>query len=271
MSALLKAEKLTRDFESGGFLSLGGRRRLRAVDDVSLALSAGETLGVVGESGSGKSTLARLLTALIAPSSGTLRFEGEELSASGRPAPRVRRSLQLVFQHPHAALNPRKTVEASLSGPLRALVPGSAGEHRARVERALDDVGLEPAIARRYPHELSGGQAQRVGIARALVVEPRVVVFDEAVASLDATTQSEIVELLRALQQKLGLAYVFVSHDLLLVAELSTRVLVMHRGRVVEEGDSRILVDAPTHSYTRELVASVPRFRASGRESPPPS
>jgi peptide/nickel transport system ATP-binding protein len=233
---------------------------LRAVDRVSLELNAGATLGVVGESGSGKSTLGRMLAGILEPSAGELRFEGELLCGAARDRPPFRRAVQLVFQDPLAALNPRHRVRESLLEPRRSSVQETKAASLEHVERALASVGLPPDMADRFPHQLSGGQAQRVGIARALVVEPRLLILDEALASLDLATQQEIIDLLRRLRGDLGLGYLFIAHDLPLVAELCERAIVMYQGRVVEAAASRALLSAPEHPDTRALVAAVPRL-----------
>jgi peptide/nickel transport system ATP-binding protein len=257
--AILEAEHLVRRF-GGGRRWTGARRpELVAVDDVSLAVRPGTTLGIVGESGSGKSTVARMLTGLLPPTSGRVLVEGRALGG-GTAAERHRfhRTVQLVFQDPASALNPRKTVRRILSGPLEALTDLDRDGRRRRVDELMDLVGLRPEFAERYPHEFSGGQAQRIAIARALAVEPPLVVLDEAVSALDVSIQAQVLALLRTLQGRLGLAYVFISHDLAVVEAMADAVLVMQAGRVVEEGDHARIFRAPRHPYTRELLAAVP-------------
>jgi peptide/nickel transport system ATP-binding protein len=257
--AILEAEHLVRRF-GGGRRWTGARRpELTAVDDVSLAVRPGTTLGIVGESGSGKSTVARLLTGLLPPTSGRILVEGRPIG--GRTAAerrRFHRTVQLVFQDPASALNPRKTVRRILSGPLEALTDLDRDGRRRRVDELMDLVGLRPEFAERYPHAFSGGQAQRIAIARALAVEPPLVVLDEAVSALDVSIQAQVLALLRELQGRLGLAYVFISHDLAVVEAMADEVLVMQAGRVVERGGHADIFRHPQHPYTCELLAAVP-------------
>ncbi|MFF0221049.1 dipeptide ABC transporter ATP-binding protein [Streptomyces sp. NPDC004629] len=243
-----------------------GKRALTAVDDVSLTVRRGETLGIVGESGSGKTTLGRMLVGLLEPTAGEIQY-------AGRPHTGVNPAVQMVFQDPVSSLNPRRSVGESIADPLRAR--GRDEEHiRGRVRDLLERVGLEGAHYDRYPHEFSGGQRQRVGIARALAADPRVIVCDEPVSALDVTTQAQVVALLAELQRELGLALVFVAHDLAVVRRVSDRVAVMRRGRVVETGPADDVYDSPQDPYTRQLLAAVPaldpevaaRRRAARRE-----
>lgn len=233
------------------------------MDDVSLTVRRGETLGVVGESGSGKTTLGRMLVGLLEPTAGEILY-------AGRPHTGVNPAVQLVFQDPVSSLNPRRSVGESIADPLRARrmgVPrhersresGRDERHiRGRVVELLERVGLEAAHYDRYPHEFSGGQRQRVGIARALAADPRVIVCDEPVSALDVTTQAQVVQLLGELQRELGLALVFIAHDLAVVRQVSDRVAVMRRGRVVESGPVDDVYDAPREPYTKQLLAAVP-------------
>lgn len=251
---VLEAVGLRREFGRG-------RRAVTAVDDVSLTVRRGETLGVVGESGSGKTTLGRMLVGLLEPTAGEVRYEG-------RPHTGVRPAVQMVFQDPVSSLNPRRRVGESIADPLRARAArdGSARETReereariqGRVRELLERVGLDPAHYDRYPHEFSGGQRQRIGIARALAADPRAIVCDEPVSALDVTTQAQVVALLGELQRELGLALVFVAHDLAVVRQVSDRVAVMRRGRLVEYGPADQVYDAPEDPYTRQLLAAVP-------------
>ncbi|MFB7246985.1 dipeptide ABC transporter ATP-binding protein [Streptomyces populi] len=241
---VLEAVGLRREFGRG-------KRRFAAVDDVSLSVRRGETLGVVGESGSGKTTLGRMLVGLLEPTAGVVRYEGREQSG-------VRPSVQMVFQDPVSSLNPRRSVGESIADPLRARGEKDEGRVRGRVRELLERVGLDGAHYGRYPHEFSGGQRQRVGIARALAADPAVIVCDEPVSALDVTTQAQVVALLGELQRELGLALVFVAHDLAVVRQVSDHVAVMRRGRIVEHGPADEVYDSPRDPYTRQLLAAVP-------------
>ncbi|MFE5810749.1 dipeptide ABC transporter ATP-binding protein [Streptomyces sp. NPDC056491] len=228
-----------------------GRRRVTAVAGVSLAVHAGETLGIVGESGSGKSTLGRMLVGLLEPGSGQLRRDGAEVTG-------VASGVQMVFQDPVSSLNPRRSIGESIADPLRAAGERNEAAVRARVEELLLRVGLEAEHYDRYPHEFSGGQRQRVGIARALAPRPRLIVCDEPVSALDVTTQAQVTALLAELQRELGIALVFIAHDLAVVRQVSDRVAVMRAGEIVEEGPVDQVYDRPAHAYTRQLLAAVP-------------
>ena len=235
-------------------------KALRAVDGVSFTLRAGETLGVVGESGCGKSTLARAVLQLIPPNAGQVVWLGRDLTqAQQREIRSARKDFQIVFQDPLASLDPRMPIGQSIAEPLKTLEPGlSRTEVRARVAAMMAQVGLDPAWINRYPHELSGGQNQRVGIARAMIVRPKMVICDEAVSALDVSIQAQIVDLLKSLQAKTGLALIFISHDLAVVRQLSHRVMVLYLGRVVESADAATLYDDPRHPYTRALLSAIP-------------
>jgi peptide/nickel transport system ATP-binding protein len=236
-----------------------GRGVVRAVDGVSLALARRESLGLVGESGCGKSTLARTLLRLVDPTSGRILFEGRDVThARGRSLEPVRRALSMVFQDPYASLNPRMTVGEILAQPLRIAGTYRGSRRDRRVEELLDMVNLPAAAAQRLPAEFSGGQRQRIGIARALALSPSVVVLDEPVSSLDVSIQAQVVDLLDRLQRELGLAYLFIAHDLALVRQLSDRVAVMYLGKVVETGTREQVYERPAHPYTQSLLSAVP-------------
>ena len=233
---------------------------VRAVDGVSFRIARGETLALVGESGCGKSTTARLVLRLIEPTAGAVRFEGQDITHLSGPALRgLRRRMQIVFQDPFASLNPRMTVGQILEEPLVVHRIGKRDERRARVAELLGLVGLAPYHAQRYPHEFSGGQRQRIGIARALAVEPAIIVCDEPVSALDVSIQAQVVNLLKDLQVRLGLSYLFIAHDLAVVKHVADRVAVMYLGRIVEIGPKDALFADPRHPYTRALLAAIPR------------
>jgi oligopeptide transport system ATP-binding protein len=259
--ALLEVENLAKHYPvRKGLVLTKIVGNVKAVDGVSFRLERGETLALVGESGCGKSTTARLVLRLIEPSAGIVRFEGVDITdMGGEPLRKLRRRMQIVFQDPFASLNPRMNVGAILEEPLIVHRIGDAASRRARVHQLLRLVGLAPYHASRYPHEFSGGQRQRIGIARALAVEPSLVVCDEPVSALDVSIQAQVVNLLRDLQTRLGLSYLFIAHDLAVVKHMADRVAVMYLGRIVEIAPKDALFAAPRHPYTRTLMAAIPR------------
>ncbi|MCV7420951.1 dipeptide ABC transporter ATP-binding protein [Mycobacterium yunnanensis] len=232
---------------------------VKAVDGVSLTINEGETLGLVGESGCGKSTLSRTILQLTTPTSGSVKFLGEELVGRSRRSLRpVRRQMQMIFQDPYASLNPRKRVGQIIGEPMELHGLASGRDVDRRVQELLDRVGLSAEHASRYPHEFSGGQRQRIGIARALALEPKLIIADEPVSALDVSVQAQIVNLLKNLQSELGLSYLFVAHDLGVVRHVSDRVAVMYLGRIVESAPSAKLYDQPLHPYSNALLSAVP-------------
>ncbi|HIU18297.1 MAG TPA: ATP-binding cassette domain-containing protein [Candidatus Avidesulfovibrio excrementigallinarum] len=261
---LLEVRHLSRGFDVRRGLLQTSAGRVLAVDDVSLSVMRGETLGLVGESGCGKSTLARLILRLVPPDGGDILFRGQSLL--GDVPPEVSRRLQMVFQDPFSSLNPRLKAGVSVGEPLRA-AGVSAEETRRRVADMLRQVGLSPEHATRYPHEFSGGQRQRIAIARAVILHPEFIVCDEAVSALDASVQAQVLNLLKDMQQRYGFAYLFISHDLAVVGHMSDRVAVMYLGRIVEIAPRDRLFGAPAHPYTRALLEASPRREPGRRPS----
>jgi oligopeptide transport system ATP-binding protein len=256
---LLEVRDLVKHFPVRSGLLGRETDQVRAVDGIGFTVAAGETLGLVGESGSGKSTACRAVLQLIEPTSGSVRFEGQELvGQSQRQLRPLRRDMQMIFQDPYASLNPRRRVGQIVGGPLKLNRIASGAQLRKRVEELLDRVGLSPEHYDRFPHEFSGGQRQRVGIARAIALKPKLIVADEPVSALDVSIQAQIVNLLDDLQDELGLAYVFVAHDIGVVRHISDRIAVMHHGKIVEEGTADQVCEHPRDAYTRKLLAAVP-------------
>lgn len=234
---------------------------VRAVDEVSLDIHGGETLGLVGESGSGKSTLGRLVLRLIEPTSGSVHFAGRDLlAATHGEMRRLRRDMQIIFQDPFGSLDPRMNVEDIISEPLVIHESISLTARRTRVAELVRAVGLDQSVLPRFPHEFSGGQRQRVGIARALALRPKFIVADEPVSALDVSVGAQIVNLLTQLQREFGLTYLFISHSMPVVRYLATRIAVMYRGKIVEVGDTRQITEQPQHPYTRSLLEATPEI-----------
>jgi len=257
---LLAVRRLKVHYPMHGFWPFRKSSLIHAVDGVDFNLAAGESLGIVGESGSGKSSLAKALVGLEKVTSGAIEYKGQNLARlddkSLRP---LRRDIQMIFQDPMASLDPRMSIARSIGEPLRALMPELGKTERdARVLAMMDRVGLDRSLAERKPHEFSGGQCQRVGIARALIVEPRILICDEPVSALDVSVQAQVLNLLQELQHERGLSMLFIAHDLAVVRKMSQRVLVMYLGRIMEQADREALFAQPMHPYTRALMASIP-------------
>jgi ABC-type glutathione transport system ATPase component len=255
---LLAVRDLRKEYSVRG--PLATRRKAArhvAVEDVSFAINRGETVGLIGESGSGKSTIGRCILRLTEPTSGSIEFDGTDLmSISRRQMREVRRNMQIVFQNPEGSLDPRRSVGASIGEPLRAHGIGTRLSRRARVHQLLEQVGLDSAVAAYRPQEFSGGERQRIGIARALAVEPALIVCDEPASALDVSVQAQILNLLRDIQDESGLAYLFISHDIATVRVMCDQVLVMKDGRIVESGTAATVLGNPTDTYTQALVAA---------------
>jgi oligopeptide transport system ATP-binding protein len=261
---LLEIRNLTKVFPLGESVFGGGARgEVRAVDNVSLDIHSGETLGLVGESGSGKSTLGRLVLRLIEPTSGKIMFEGCDLLAAGHgEMRRLRRDMQIIFQDPFGSLDPRMRVEDVISEPLIVHERTSSSARRARVAELLRAVGLDQSALRRFPHEFSGGQRQRIGIARALALRPKFIVADEPVSALDVSVGAQIVNLMAQLQREFGLTCLFISHSMPVVRYLATRIAVMYGGKIVEVGTTEQITERPNHPYTRSLLEATPEIMA---------
>ena len=262
MTPLLEVRRLTKEFaRTKGFFE--SRVTFRAVDDVSFEINESETFGLVGESGSGKTTTGRCILRLVEPTSGEVRFRGEDLLAfTKRRMRQARREMQIIFQDPYSSLNPRMRAEDIVEEPLIIHRLGTKPERRARIRELFELVGLDPAQLMCYPHEFSGGQRQRIGIARALALNPAFVIADEPVSALDVSVQAQIINLLMDLQERLRLTYLFIAHDLRLVRHICRRVAVMYLGRIVEMGETESIFAAPAHPYTRALLSALPELNA---------
>ena len=263
---LIKARNLYKTFRSEQ-LAFGsrGQSEVRAVDDVSLSIEPGETLGLVGESGSGKTTLGRMLVRLVEPDSGSISLDGQDvLAARGSALRHLRRDAQIIFQDPFGSLDPRMTVEQIVTEPLAVHGEVSRNARRETATEIMRAVGMDASALNRYPHEFSGGQRQRIGIARALILRPKFIVADEPVSALDVSVGAQIVNLMRNLQREFNLTYLFISHSLPVVRYLATHIAVMYRGKLVETGTTEEITTAPRHEYTRSLLAATPELAIRG-------
>ena len=257
--AILNIKNLKKYFHVGGGMLGGEGLTIRAVDDVSFSVRPGETFGLVGESGCGKTTLGQTIIRLYDPTDGQIIFDGTDISTFGARQMRpVRRDIQMIFQDPSASLDPRMTVGSVIAEPLNVFGIGSKSDRRERVQELLKVVGLNSYFSNRYPHEFSGGQRQRIGIARALALNPKLVICDEPVSALDVSIQAQVLNLLKSLQDQFSLTYLFIAHNLAVVAHISDRVGVMYLGKLVEIGDAREITERPRHPYTKALISAVP-------------
>jgi len=256
---ILEAQNLTKIFHAGSRFAPGGRQIIQALSDVSLKVYPGETLGLVGESGCGKSTLGRCLLKLYTPDSGTILFQGQDITKMPERALRpLRAQMQMVFQDPAASLNPRRRAGDLIAEPLRVHNYGPRAKINARLEELMHLVGLAPEHLTRFPHEFSGGQRQRIGIARAIALNPALIIADEPVSALDVSIQAQIVNLMADLQEKLDLTYIFIAHDLAVIRQAAERTAVMYLGAIVEIGETDIVMLTPAHPYTAALISAVP-------------
>ncbi|MFE7447061.1 ABC transporter ATP-binding protein [Streptomyces chartreusis] len=266
---LLVVEKLVKHFPvKGGFPIRRTVGQVQAVDGIDLTVHVGESFGLVGESGCGKSTTGRLITKLVEPTSGRISYRGQDIThATRRQLAPIRSEIQMIFQDPYSSLNPRQTVGKIISGPMEINGIEPSGGREKRVRELLEIVGLNPEHFNRFPHEFSGGQRQRIGVARALALEPKLIVADEPVSALDVSIQAQVVNLLQKVQQELGIAFLFIAHDLAVVRHFSQRVAVMYLGKVIEVGDRDSIYTRPRHPYTHALLSAVPEVNVAGEET----
>jgi ABC-type oligopeptide transport system ATPase subunit len=256
---LVEARNLVKVFHGNSSIIGAPARATRAVDDVSLSIEAGETLGLVGESGSGKSTFGRLILRLIEPTSGSVTFAGKDVTAmKSRELRALRRDMQIIFQDPFASLDPRMNVLDIVTEPL--VIHNEPGDRKQRAAELMRAVGMDASALARYPHEFSGGQRQRIGIARALALKPKFIVCDEPVSALDVSVGGQIVNLLKQLQKDFGLTYLFISHSMPIVRYLATRIAVMSQGKIVELGNAEQITSRPAHEYTKKLLEATPEI-----------
>ncbi|CAL9461614.1 Vitamin B12 import ATP-binding protein BtuD [Streptomyces sp. enrichment culture] len=268
---LLVVKGLTKHFPvKGGFPVRRTVGQVQAVDGIDLTVHVGESFGLVGESGCGKSTTGRLITRLMEPTAGTISYRGRDITHAGRKqlAP-IRSEIQMIFQDPYSSLNPRQTVGKIIAGPMEINGIQPEGGREKRVRELLEIVGLNPEHFNRFPHEFSGGQRQRIGVARALALEPKLIVADEPVSALDVSIQAQVVNLLQKVQRELGIAFLFIAHDLAVVRHFSQRVAVMYLGKVIEVGDRESIYTRPRHPYTHALLSAVPEVNVAGAEAGP--
>ncbi|KUL30647.1 ABC transporter ATP-binding protein [Streptomyces regalis] len=265
---LLVVEKLVKHFPvKGGFPIRRTVGQVQAVDGIDLTVHVGESFGLVGESGCGKSTTGRLITKLLEPTGGSISYRGKDIThATRRQLTPIRSEIQMIFQDPYSSLNPRQTVGKIVSGPMEINGIEPEGGREKRVRELLEIVGLNPEHYNRFPHEFSGGQRQRIGVARALALEPKLIVADEPVSALDVSIQAQVVNLLQKVQQELGIAFLFIAHDLAVVRHFSQRVAVMYLGKVIEVGDRDSIYTRPRHPYTHALLSAVPEVKVGGED-----
>lgn len=267
MAELLKVQNLVKHFNAKEGIFGKERGKIHAVNGISFSLTKGETLGLVGESGCGKSTLAKIIARLIEPTQGKIFFEGEDITLSKQNSlKKIRRNIQFIFQDPYASLNPRMTARQTLAEPLIIHKAAKGREIYDKVLRLLDVVGLKKEALGRFPHQFSAGQRQRLGIARSLALNPKLVIADEPISSLDISIQAQIINLLQNLQQEFGLTYIFITHDLRMVEYISNRVIVMYLGKIMELGQSISIYKHPIHPYTEALISAIPKFLPGARQ-----